>query len=64
MRLSVGTTTASERDPRSVKSDDDRQTALNHAKKGEEEERTQQDDSNVRTERSASTSPDPSFPSE
>ncbi|XP_037323956.2 E3 ubiquitin-protein ligase TRIM37 isoform X1 [Pungitius pungitius] len=46
MRLSVGTTTASERDPRSVKSDDDLQTALNHAKKGVEEERTQQDDSN------------------
>ncbi|XP_075957966.1 E3 ubiquitin-protein ligase TRIM37 isoform X2 [Anarhichas minor] len=46
MRLSGGTT-ASERDPRSVKSDDDIQTALTNAKKGqEEEERTQQDDSN------------------
>ncbi|XP_054481688.1 E3 ubiquitin-protein ligase TRIM37 isoform X2 [Anoplopoma fimbria] len=46
MRLSAGTT-ASERDPRSVKSNDDIQTALANAKKGqEEEERTQQDDSN------------------
>ncbi|XP_068591075.1 E3 ubiquitin-protein ligase TRIM37 isoform X2 [Cebidichthys violaceus] len=46
MRLAGGTT-ASERDPRSVKSDDDIQTALTNAKKGqEEEERTQQDDSN------------------
>ncbi|KAK9536908.1 hypothetical protein VZT92_006661 [Zoarces viviparus] len=46
MRLSGGTT-ASERDPRSVKSDDDITTALTNAKKGqEEEERMQQDDSN------------------
>ncbi|XP_068456496.1 E3 ubiquitin-protein ligase TRIM37 isoform X2 [Clinocottus analis] len=47
MRLAVGTT-ASERDLRSVKSDDDIQTALTNAKKGrEEEDRTQQDDSNL-----------------
>ncbi|AWP00068.1 putative E3 ubiquitin-protein ligase TRIM37 [Scophthalmus maximus] len=45
MRLAAGTT-ASERDPRSVKSDDDIQTTLTNIKKGEEEERTQQDDSN------------------
>uniref|UniRef100_A0A8C4GVL4 E3 ubiquitin-protein ligase TRIM37 n=1 Tax=Dicentrarchus labrax TaxID=13489 RepID=A0A8C4GVL4_DICLA len=45
LRLSTGTTT-SERDPRSVKSDDDIQTTLSNAKKGEEEERTQHDDSN------------------
>ncbi|KAM8899814.1 E3 ubiquitin-protein ligase TRIM37 isoform 2-T2 [Spinachia spinachia] len=56
MRLSVGTTTASERDPCSLKRDDDLQAALNHAKKGEEE-RAPQDDSNVRTGPSASTSP-------
>lgn len=47
MRLAAGTT-ASERDARSVKSDDDIQTTLSNIKKGEEEERTQQDDSNVR----------------
>ncbi|XP_069565696.1 E3 ubiquitin-protein ligase TRIM37 isoform X1 [Brachyistius frenatus] len=52
LRLSTGTTT-SERDPRSVKSDDDIQTALSNTKKGEEEERTQHDDSNVRRERAA-----------
>ncbi|XP_029303576.1 LOW QUALITY PROTEIN: E3 ubiquitin-protein ligase TRIM37-like [Cottoperca gobio] len=45
LRLSAGTT-ASERDPRSVKSDDDIQTTLTNVKKGEEEERTQHDDSN------------------
>ncbi|XP_059207531.1 E3 ubiquitin-protein ligase TRIM37 [Centropristis striata] len=45
LRLAAGTT-ASERDPRSVKSDDDIQTTLSNAKKGEEEERTQHDDSN------------------
>ncbi|XP_078121972.1 E3 ubiquitin-protein ligase TRIM37 isoform X1 [Sander vitreus] len=45
MRLAAGTT-ASERDPRSVKSNDDIQTTLTNAKKGEEEERTQHDDSN------------------
>ncbi|XP_019941602.1 E3 ubiquitin-protein ligase TRIM37 isoform X3 [Paralichthys olivaceus] len=45
MRLATGTTT-SEKDPRSVKSDDDIQTMLSNAKKCEEEERTQQDDSN------------------
>ncbi|XP_019121325.1 E3 ubiquitin-protein ligase TRIM37 [Larimichthys crocea] len=46
MRLAAGTT-ASERDPRSVKSDDDIQTTLSNTKKGEEEgERTQHDDSN------------------
>ncbi|KAK2828687.1 hypothetical protein Q5P01_019721 [Channa striata] len=46
LRVAAGTT-ASERDPRSVKSDDDIQTSLTNAKKGgEEEERTQQDDSN------------------
>ncbi|XP_035522666.1 E3 ubiquitin-protein ligase TRIM37 [Morone saxatilis] len=46
LRLATGTTT-SERDPRSVKSDDDIQTTLSNAKKGgEEEERTQHDDSN------------------
>uniref|UniRef100_A0A7N6AP67 Tripartite motif containing 37 n=1 Tax=Anabas testudineus TaxID=64144 RepID=A0A7N6AP67_ANATE len=44
-RLTAGTTT-SEREPRSVKSDDDIQTSLNNSKKGEEEERTQHDDSN------------------
>lgn len=50
MRLAAGTT-ASERDPRSVKSDDDIQTTLSNTKKGEEEgERTQHDDSNVRME--------------
>lgn len=47
LRLAAGTT-ASERDPRSVKSDDDIQTTLSNTKKGEEEERTQHDDSNVR----------------
>lgn len=36
----------SERDPRSVKSDDDLQSTLSNTKKGEEEERTQLDDSN------------------
>ncbi|XP_071316980.1 E3 ubiquitin-protein ligase TRIM37 isoform X2 [Trachinotus anak] len=45
LRLTAGTT-ASERDPRSVKSDDDIQATLTSTKKGEEEERTQQDDSN------------------
>ncbi|KAM9348205.1 E3 ubiquitin-protein ligase TRIM37 [Symphorus nematophorus] len=45
LRLAAGTTT-SERDPRSVKSDDDIQTTLSNTKKGEEEERTQHDDSN------------------
>lgn len=45
LRLAAGTTT-SERDPRSVKSDDDLQTTLSNAKKGDEEERTQHDDSN------------------
>ncbi|KAF3706574.1 E3 ubiquitin-protein ligase TRIM37 [Channa argus] len=45
LRLTAGTT-VSERDPRSVKSDDDIQTSLTNTKKGEEEERTQQDDSN------------------
>ncbi|XP_049447960.1 E3 ubiquitin-protein ligase TRIM37 [Epinephelus fuscoguttatus] len=45
LRLAAGTT-ASERDPRSVKSDDDIQTTLTNTKKGEEEERTQHDDSN------------------
>ncbi|KAG7515275.1 E3 ubiquitin-protein ligase TRIM37 [Solea senegalensis] len=44
-RLTSGTT-ASERDPRSVKSDDDIHTTLTNAKKFEEEERTLQDDSN------------------
>ncbi|XP_063751973.1 E3 ubiquitin-protein ligase TRIM37 isoform X1 [Eleginops maclovinus] len=44
MRLASGPTT-SERDPRSVKSDDDIQTTLTSAKKVEEEERTH-DDSN------------------
>ncbi|XP_023284848.1 E3 ubiquitin-protein ligase TRIM37-like isoform X2 [Seriola lalandi dorsalis] len=46
LRLGGGTT-ASERDPRSVKSDDDIQATLTNTKKGEEEERTQQDDSNL-----------------
>lgn len=45
MRLATGTN-ASERDPRSVKSDDDIQSTLSNAKKAEEEERTQHDDSN------------------
>ncbi|KAM9332522.1 E3 ubiquitin-protein ligase TRIM37 isoform 2-T2 [Pholidichthys leucotaenia] len=45
VRLTAGTTT-SERDPRSVKSDDDIQTTLSNTKKGDEEERTQHDDSN------------------
>ncbi|XP_073335971.1 E3 ubiquitin-protein ligase TRIM37 [Pagrus major] len=45
LRLAAGTTT-SERDPRSVKSDDDIQTTLSNTKKCEEEERTQHDDSN------------------
>uniref|UniRef100_A0A7N9ANM9 Tripartite motif containing 37 n=1 Tax=Mastacembelus armatus TaxID=205130 RepID=A0A7N9ANM9_9TELE len=45
LRLATGNTT-SERDPRSVKSDDDIQTSLTNTKKGEEEERTQHDDSN------------------
>nr|XP_046266282.1 E3 ubiquitin-protein ligase TRIM37 [Scatophagus argus]XP_046266283.1 E3 ubiquitin-protein ligase TRIM37 [Scatophagus argus] len=45
LRLAAGTT-ASERDPRSVKSDDDIQTTLSNTKKSEEEERTQHDDSN------------------
>uniref|UniRef100_A0A672HKA2 Tripartite motif containing 37 n=1 Tax=Salarias fasciatus TaxID=181472 RepID=A0A672HKA2_SALFA len=39
-------TTTSERDPRSVKSDDDLQSTLSNTKKGEDEERTQHDDSN------------------
>ncbi len=33
-----------------MKSDDDIQTTLSNTKKGEEEERTQHDDSNVRME--------------
>ncbi|XP_008330858.1 E3 ubiquitin-protein ligase TRIM37 isoform X1 [Cynoglossus semilaevis] len=45
LRLATSTT-ASERDPRSVKSDDDIHTTLINTKKAEEEERTQQDDSN------------------
>ncbi|XP_038163409.1 E3 ubiquitin-protein ligase TRIM37 [Cyprinodon tularosa] len=45
LRLAGGTT-MSERDPRSVKSDDDGQTTLSLSKKGDEEERTQHDDSN------------------
>ncbi|XP_045896962.1 E3 ubiquitin-protein ligase TRIM37 isoform X2 [Micropterus dolomieu] len=45
LRLAAGTT-ASERDPRSVKSDDDIQTTLIKTKKAEEDERTQHDDSN------------------
>ncbi|XP_014876076.1 E3 ubiquitin-protein ligase TRIM37-like [Poecilia latipinna] len=45
LRLTAGTAT-SERDPGSVKSDDDAQTTLSNSKKGEEEERTQHDDSN------------------
>ncbi|KAM3601564.1 uncharacterized protein V6R79_014910 [Siganus canaliculatus] len=45
MRLAAGTT-ASERNPRSVKSDDDIQTTLSNTKKSDEEERTQHDDSN------------------
>ncbi|XP_033996434.1 E3 ubiquitin-protein ligase TRIM37 isoform X1 [Trematomus bernacchii] len=45
MRLASGPTT-SERDLRSVKSDDDIQATLTNAKKVEEEERTQHDDSN------------------
>ncbi|XP_028277338.1 E3 ubiquitin-protein ligase TRIM37 isoform X2 [Parambassis ranga] len=45
VRLATGTTT-SERDPHSVKSDDDIQTTLKNTKKGEEEERTHHDDSN------------------
>lgn len=49
LRLAAGTT-ASERDPHSVKSDDDIQTTLSNTKKGEEEERTQHDDSNVSVE--------------
>uniref|UniRef100_A0AAX7U268 Tripartite motif containing 37 n=1 Tax=Astatotilapia calliptera TaxID=8154 RepID=A0AAX7U268_ASTCA len=53
LRLAAGTTT-SERDPRSVKSDDEIQTTLSNNKKGEEEERTQHDDSNVRMENTLS----------
>ncbi|KAM7374699.1 hypothetical protein PAMP_007343 [Pampus punctatissimus] len=45
MRLAASTA-ASDRDPRSVKSDDDIQTTLINTKKSEEEERTQHDDSN------------------
>ncbi|MED6264068.1 Tripartite motif containing 37, partial [Characodon lateralis] len=45
LRLAAGTA-MSERDPRSVKSDDDAQTTPSNSKKGEEEERTQHDDSN------------------
>ncbi|KAF7206091.1 E3 ubiquitin-protein ligase TRIM37 [Nothobranchius furzeri] len=45
LRLATGTMT-SDRDPRSVKSDDDPQTTLSNSKKGSEEERTQHDDSN------------------
>lgn len=44
----AGGTTASERDPRSVKSDEDSQTTVSNVKKGEEQERTPLDDSNVR----------------
>lgn len=51
MRLTAGTT-ASERDPRSVKSDDDVQSTLsNNGKKGgDDDDGTQHDDSNVSTE--------------
>jgi len=49
LRLGTGTMT-SERDPRSAKSEDDVQNTLSSTKKGEEEERTQHDDSNVRAE--------------
>ncbi|CAN9501172.1 unnamed protein product [Ophioblennius macclurei] len=42
----AGGAATSERDPRSVKSDDDLQSTASAAKKGEEEERTQHDDSN------------------
>lgn len=50
MRLTAGTT-ASERDPCSVKSDDDIQSTLsNNTKKGDDDDRTQHDDSNVSTE--------------
>lgn len=50
MRLTAGTM-ASERDPRSVKSDDDIQSTLsNNTKKGDDDDRTQHDDSNVSTE--------------
>ncbi|XP_071403206.1 E3 ubiquitin-protein ligase TRIM37 [Centroberyx affinis] len=45
LRLAVGPL-ASERDPRSSKSEDDIQTTLSNAKEGEEEEKTQHDDSN------------------
>ncbi|XP_024862518.1 E3 ubiquitin-protein ligase TRIM37 isoform X2 [Kryptolebias marmoratus] len=45
LRPATGATT-SDRDPRSGKSDDDAHTALSNSKKGEEEERTQHDDSN------------------
>ncbi|XP_072230838.1 E3 ubiquitin-protein ligase TRIM37 [Leuresthes tenuis] len=45
LRLGTGTMT-SERDPRSAKSEDDVQNTLSSTKKGEEEERTQHDDSN------------------
>lgn len=49
MRLTAGTM-ASERDPRSVKSDDDIQSTLsNNTKKGDDDDRTQHDDSNVST---------------
>ncbi|XP_041864671.1 E3 ubiquitin-protein ligase TRIM37 isoform X3 [Melanotaenia boesemani] len=45
LRLATGTT-ASERDPRLAKSDNDMQTTLSNTKKGEDEERNQHDDSN------------------
>lgn len=46
LRPATGTT-VSDRDPRSVKSDDDALTTLSNSKKGEEDERTPHDDSNV-----------------
>ncbi|KAF7646366.1 hypothetical protein LDENG_00188750 [Lucifuga dentata] len=45
LRLAAGPV-ASERDPRSAKSDEDTQATLTTSKKGEEEERTQHNDSN------------------
>ncbi|TNM84457.1 hypothetical protein fugu_008635 [Takifugu bimaculatus] len=45
LKLATGNT-SSERDPRTMKCDDDSQTTMSNTKKGEEEERTQLDDSN------------------
>uniref|UniRef100_A0A674NKQ5 Tripartite motif containing 37 n=1 Tax=Takifugu rubripes TaxID=31033 RepID=A0A674NKQ5_TAKRU len=45
LKLAAGNT-SSERDPRTMKCDDDSQTTMSNTKKGEEEERTQLDDSN------------------